>query len=137
MSARIFSVDYYYTTVVDDPGVAFELLSQLAAQGVNLLAFTAVPAGSDEVQFTVFPDEDASMELTAQRCGLVLDGPHPALLIQGIDELGVFAELHQRLVQAGVHPVSTNGLADGSGTYGYIVYLRPEQFERATAALEV
>ena len=42
MAYRIRRVEYYYTTVEDQPGEAYKLLSRLASLGVNLLAFTAV-----------------------------------------------------------------------------------------------
>ena len=45
MANHIRLVDYYYTTVQDQPGEAYRLLNQLAGQGINLLAFTAVPIG--------------------------------------------------------------------------------------------
>jgi hypothetical protein len=32
---------------------------------------------------------------------------------------------------------ASSGVADGRGGYGYILYVRPEQYERATAALEL
>ena len=44
MPYRIRRVEYYYTTVEDQPGEAYKLLSRLASLGVNLLAFTAVEA---------------------------------------------------------------------------------------------
>ena len=47
MSYRIRRVEYYHATVVDQPGEAYKVLSTLADLGVNLLAFTAVPAGPE------------------------------------------------------------------------------------------
>jgi hypothetical protein len=38
-------VDYFSTTVKDQPGEAYQLLTTLADLGINLLAFTAVPIG--------------------------------------------------------------------------------------------
>jgi hypothetical protein len=69
--------------------------------------------------------------------GLVLDGPHPALLVQGDDELGALAEVHGRLYQAGVDVYASSGVTDGRGTYGYVIYVREDQVQEAYRALEV
>ncbi len=57
MATRIRRVSYFHTVVHDQPGEAFKLLSLLANQGVNLMAFTAVPVGPSQTQLTLFPDE--------------------------------------------------------------------------------
>ena len=43
MGYSICPVEYFYATVMDEPGEAYRVLSALADRGVNLLAFTAVP----------------------------------------------------------------------------------------------
>ena len=68
---------------------------------------------------------------------MTLDGPHPALLVQGDDEVGALAVIHEKLRDANVHVFASTGVADGRGGYGYIIYVRPEDFERAAKALEV
>jgi prephenate dehydratase len=45
MAFNIRRVDYFYTTVKDEPGEAYKVLSMLANLGINLLAVTAVPFG--------------------------------------------------------------------------------------------
>ena len=66
MAFKIRRVDYFYTTVKDQPGEAYRLLSQLADLGVNLLALTAVPIGPLHTQLTIFP-EDTPMLAVATR----------------------------------------------------------------------
>ena len=43
MAFTIRRVDYFYTTVKDQPGEAYSLLTLLEGVGVNLMAFTAIP----------------------------------------------------------------------------------------------
>jgi|AP95_1055475.scaffolds.fasta_scaffold11874_2 hypothetical protein len=50
MPSNIRRADYYYATVVDRPGAGYTFLSQLAAEGVSLLAFTGVPLGPEQTQ---------------------------------------------------------------------------------------
>ena len=137
MAFTIRPVDYYYANVWDAPGVAYELLSQLAELGVNLLAFTAVPAGPNTVQFAIFPEEPAKLVAEARAANLALEGPHHALLVQGDDELGALASVHERLVDAGVDIYASSGVTNDRGSFGYVVYVREDQFEQAVTALAV
>jgi hypothetical protein len=135
MACSVRRVEYFSTTVKDQPGEAYKLLKTLADLGINLLAFTAVPIGPLQTRLTLFPEDDAKLAHEAQADRLELDGPHPALLVQGDDELGAFAEIHMKLSDARVNVYASTGVADGRGSFGYIIYLRPEEFARASAAL--
>jgi hypothetical protein len=135
MAFHVRRIDYFSTTVRDDPGEAYKLLATLANLGVNLLAFTAVPIGPLHTQLTIFPEDSAKLTNEANRHRLILDGPHPALLVQGDDELGALAELHMKLTSANVNVYASTGVADGRGSFGYVIYVRPEQYNLAVGAL--
>jgi hypothetical protein len=137
MAFTIRRVDYFYTTVEDKPGTAYRLLSQLAELGIDLLALTAVPVGPMRAQLTLFPAETGRFRSAAKQANLSLDGPHRALLVQGDDSLGAVAEVHEKLADAGVNVYASTGASGGHGTYGYVLYVRPEQFDQAARALEV
>jgi hypothetical protein len=128
-------VDYFYTTTEADPATAWQLLTRLADQKVNLLAFAAVPMGPARTQLTLFPEDDRRLVEAAHEAGLALDGPHPAILAQGDDELGALASVHEKLAEAHVHVYASTGVTDGRGSYGYVIYVRPEEFEKAALAL--
>jgi hypothetical protein len=134
---RIRRVEYFTTTVQDQPGEAYKLLSQLADLGLNLVAFTTVPVGQLRSQLTVFPEDPLRMAVAARKSGLVLDGPHPALLVQGDDELGALASIHAKIYEANVNVYASSGVADGRGSFGYVIYVRPEDYDRAAAALGI
>jgi hypothetical protein len=137
MAFTIRRVDYFYAWVEDQPGEAYKLLSVLAEVGVNLLAFTAIPVGPMRTQLTIFPEDTLKMADAAKKANVALDGPHRALLVQGDDKLGVLADVHAKLFQAGVNVSASSGVTDGRGSYGYIIYIRPEQFDKAAEALQV
>ena len=137
MAFDIRRVEYFNATVRNEPGEAFELLGRLADAGINLLAFSAVPTGGEQAQLALFPEDSARMTTTADRAGIDLDGPHSALLVQGDDELGALAGVHARLFGAGVNVVASTGVADGKGSFGYVVYVRPEEFTQAARTLGV
>jgi hypothetical protein len=137
MAYRIRRVDYFHATVVDQPGEAYRVLSALAGLGVNLLGFTAIPAGAERTQLTLFPEDPSGMKVVAQQAGMALDGPHRALLVQGDDELGALAGVHERLYRANVNVYASSAIADGHGKYGHLIYVRPEDYERASTALGI
>ncbi len=137
MACRIRRVEYFHATVVDEPGEAYKVLSTLAGLGVNLLAFTAVPVGPSRTQLALFPEDPSLMRHEAQRAAMALDGPHPALLVQGDDEPGAVAAVHERIYRAGVNVFATTAVADGLGHYGQLIYVRAEDYERAAAAFSI
>lgn len=137
MAFTIRRADYFYTTVKDEPGEGYKLLSLLASLGINLLAFTAVPFGPMNTQFTIFPEDTAKLNDVARKAGLALDGPHKALLVHGDDELGALADVHMKLYEHHVNVFSSSGISDRKGNYGYVIYVRPDDYERAVAALKV
>lgn len=137
MAYNVRRVDYFYLTVEDHPGEAYKVLSALSTMGMNLLAFTAVPQGSQRTQLTIFP-EDSSLAVSAsKKAGTTLVGPQPALLIQGDDELGTLSTIHQKLYEAGVNVSASSGVTDGKGSFGYIIYVRPNEFATAARALGI
>ena len=137
MAYRIRRVDYFHATVVDQPGEAYKILSAMAGLGVNLLGFTAVPIGPDHTQITLFPEDPGKMRSEAHKAGMTLDGPHRAFLVQGDDELGALAVVHEKLYHANVNVYASTAIADGAGHYGHLIYVRPEHFGSAARALEV
>ena len=137
MPDGIRRVDYFNTTIQDRPGEGYRFLAQLAELGLNLVAFTAVPVGPSRTQLALFPEDSGMMSAAAQRAGMTMDGPHPAILVQGDDKLGALAEIHQLLYQANVNIYASSGVTDGRGTFGYLIYVRPEDYERAAGALGI
>jgi predicted amino acid-binding ACT domain protein len=57
------------------------------------------------------------------------------LLVQGDDKLGALTEIHRKLSLANVNVYAASGVTDGAGSFGYLIYIRPEQFDNALAAL--
>jgi len=137
MAIKIRKAEYFYTSIQDQPGEAYKLLTQFAEIGVNLLAFTAIPMGPDRTQFTLFPEDTILLSRAAEKVGFTIDGPHPALLVQGDDELGALTEIHNKLYRADVNVYASSGVTDGKGSFGYVLYIRPEEYERAVAAVNL
>ncbi|HOX24391.1 MAG TPA: hypothetical protein PLL30_01380 [Candidatus Krumholzibacteria bacterium] len=137
MPARIFSVDYYYTTVANQPGQGCAFLKALAAGEVNLLAFNAFPVSPEHTQLVIYPQNSTWLGELARRQGLHLQGPHHAFLVQGDDELGALLSIHQKLCDADINVTSSTGLTDGRGRYRYILHVEPEAYDRSLEVLGV
>jgi hypothetical protein len=135
MAYTIRPAEYFYVNVRDELGAAYRVLSALAARGVSLLAFTAVPSGPLLAQLALFPEDPNKLVAEARVAQISLEGPHHALLVQGDDELGALAAVHERLFEAGVDVYASTGVTDSRGSFGYVVYVREEQFRRAVEAL--
>jgi len=137
MSANIYAVDYYYTTVKDEPGQGCRFLKALASEEVNLIAFNAFPVGRDRTQLVIYPLNSVWLSNKARQEGLRLQGPHHAFIVYGDDELGALVSIHQKLCDAKINVSSSNGMTDGRGGYRYIMHVHPDDYERSLKALDV
>lgn len=131
----IRKIDYFYTSIKDASGEGFRFLSQLAARKVDLMALTAVPFGPDKAQLTLFPTKAESLLEAAKLEKIALDGPHAAILVQGEDHVGAFAGVLSKLATANVNVFSVQGMTDGRGGFGYIIYVRPSDIDLALKSL--
>lgn len=136
MPLTVHRVRYYYADVEETPGQTYAVLGQLAACGVNLLAFTAAPVGPRRVQWSLFPSDSKEFEAVAHDIGLSISTVQDALLVCGDDRLGALAEVHERLASAGVEVYATSGLTTGAGHFGYMIYVRPDCIDAAADALQ-
>lgn len=128
-------VDYFYTTVSAQPNEAYDLLTHLASLGINFLALNSVPIGPASIQLTLFPEDPHRLQSVAKQAKLTLDGPYPAVLVQGDDEIGALARIHDRLRANHVDVYASNAVTDGKGFFGYVLYVRPGDADKSARAL--
>lgn len=137
MATKVSSVEYYYALVHDRPGQAAELLKLLHEGGVDLLAFSILPTGPTHTQLMIFPESPNQLLATTKRVNLPLTGPQYALLVQGDDELATLVEIHEKLADAEINVYAANGVIDSHGHFGYVLYVRPEDFRKAATVAGV
>ena len=135
MAETVRRVEYFYATVEDKPGEGRRLLEHLSEKGVNLLAFTAFPVGAGRSQLDFFPENAGLLRKAATDAGINLAGPKRAFLIQGEDRIGALHENHLKLSNAGINAYAANGVIDGSGRFGYILWVKPEDYDKTARAL--
>lgn len=137
MSVEVRTVDYYYTMVQDRPGQAAELLSLLADSGIDMLAFSIVPTGPTHTQLQLYPASPNQLLSTAKRANLDLVGPQHAILVQGQNELGALVHIHRSLADNDINVYASNGVTTPDGGFGYVLYVRPEDFKKAAKTLGI
>ncbi len=137
MSYKVRKLNYYYAITQDKPGEAHKILSILADVGVNQIAFNTMQMGPERAQITLFPEDESLLVNVAKKAGLNLDGPYNAILVQGTDEMGALVEVHEKLHNANINIASSTAIADGSGSYGYLIYVRPDDYDNAAEALSI
>jgi hypothetical protein len=136
MGETIQRVEYFYALVSDKPGEGRRLLEHISEMGINLTAFTAFPAGEGQAQLDFFPENPGQLQKAAAEAGIRLVGPKKAFLIQGRDRIGALHEHHLNLSNAGINAYAANGVVDGGGRFGYVLWVKPEDYEKAAEILE-
>ncbi|MEW5795407.1 MAG: hypothetical protein AB1772_03505 [Candidatus Zixiibacteriota bacterium] len=135
MAVQIKRVEYYYCAVEDKHGTGYWLLEHLRQKNVNLIAFTAFPTGGGRSQLDFVPDDPKALVAAVKEAGVNLVGPKWAFLVQGQDDVGAIVELHRKLGVASINVHAANGVADGSGRFGYVLWVKPEDYQRAAQVL--
>ena len=125
----------FYIRVEDSRERAYELLAQLASEEVSLLAFSAVRYGPNHVELTIFPNRSDTFIQLAKKLGWVVTGPQHAFLVQGDDHLGALADIQRMLLEADIKTYASSGVTDGSGLFGYVIYFKEADHERAERVL--
>ena len=136
MASTVKEVEYFYSLLADKPGEARKLLEFLSEKKVNLLALTAFPIGGGQSQLDFFSDEPDKLQKAAEDAGIALVGPKKAFLIQGEDKIGALYEFHLKLSNAGINIHASNGVVDGTGRFGYVIWVNPADYDKASAALK-
>jgi len=115
-------------------GAYEQLLSALAAHGVNLLAFTGFPnAGRAQVDF--IPYDVAKFATAARKLGIKVSKRKTVFLAQGTDKAGACAGICSKLAKAGINMVAMDAVAAGKGRFGAMFWVKPRDVARASRVL--
>ena len=137
MVETIRKVEYFYAMVEDEPGAATRLLKHFSEEGINLVAMNAFSLSDGRAQIDFMAEIPDKLLKVAMDAGVALFGPKKAFLIQGEDKVGAIIEYHQLLSFAGINVHSASGVSDGKGRFGYVLWVKQKDFERAAQVLGV
>ncbi len=135
MADTVRRAAYYYTEVPDQAGEGSRVFSALNEAGVNLLAFSGFPIGAGMTQLDFVPEDPDAFTKTAGDLDLDFSERKNVFLVQGDDRVGAAAETHRKLANEGINIVAGQAMAAGSGRFGMILWVKPEDYERAAGTL--
>lgn len=135
MSDRIRRVQYFYFEVPDQPGEGARLFEKLKDAKVNLVAFTSFPTGGGRSQVDVVPEDPAAFVDASKRLGMKHSPPREAFLIQGGDRVGAVADILKKLGAAKVNVTAANASVAQGGSFGMILWVKPQDVAAAARAL--
>jgi len=134
MADRLRKVDYFYVTVPNTAGQGSKVLAGLAAQGVNLLAFSGFPSGG-KGQLDIVPENSAKFRRAAKKLKLKLSKRKTGFLLQGSDRVGAMTKTLKTLAAAKINVTAMDAVGSGDGRYGAIFWVKPEAVSRAAKLL--
>ena len=133
MSDRVRKVDYFYVMVPNTAGQASKVLSGLAAQGVNLLAFSGFPSRG-KGQLDLVPENSAALTRAAKKLGLKLSKKKSGFILEGKDRVGAIARTAKTLSDAKINLTAMDALSTG-GRFAAIFWVKPKNVARAARLL--
>jgi len=134
MSDNVLKVDVFQVEVADRPGEVLRILLGFKEAGVGLLACCGWPGDGARGRIDFVPAHEESFRRAAARQHLTLGEPRHAFLVQEGDRLGGLADLLAKLARAGINVEACHAVSAGSGRWGMLLWVRPEDHARAAEA---
>ena len=134
MTDTVRKVDYFYTMVPNTAGQGSAILQGLAAEGVNLLAFSGFPSGK-RAQLDLVPEDSAALKQAAKKLKLKLSLRKSGFLVQGDDRVGAMTSILDALAKAKISVTACDAVASGSGRSGAICWVKPAAVAKAAKAV--
>jgi hypothetical protein len=135
MISSVSDVEFFSVVVEDKPGESRKLLDFLSEKLVNLLALTLFPLEGGQSRIDICPEDPDHLREAAEDAAISLEGPRKAHLIQGEDKIGALYDFHLKLSNAGINIRASNGVVDGTGRFGYVIWVNEDDYEAAGQAL--
>jgi hypothetical protein len=135
MAYEFQKVEYFKIIVQSYIAKGSNLLTAITEAGVDFLAYKAIPLDSTHTQFTLFPIDSTKLLDGAKKAEMKIEGPYSAVIIKGDEKPGALAEIYKKLSHANIQVKESSGMAHINGGYGVILYLQPEDSEKAIAIL--
>jgi len=134
MSDSVRKVDYFYTVVPNTAGQGSAILGQLAAEGVNLLAFSGFPSGK-RAQLDLVPEDSAALKRAAKKMKFKLSARKSGFLIQGDDRVGAMTGILDTLAKAKISVTACDAVTAGGGRFAAIFWVKPAAVAKASKVL--
>jgi hypothetical protein len=134
MANSLRKVDYYYVMLPNRAGQGAKLMAALAAEGVNMLAFSGFPSGG-KAQLDLVPEDGAKFRKAARKLGIELSARKTGFLCQGDDRVGAMTRILDKLAAAKINVVAVDAVAGGRGRFGAIFWVKTNAVAKAAKVL--
>jgi hypothetical protein len=134
MATKIRKASYFKVGVPNKPGQGACLLDVLKDDGVNLLAVTGFPRGA-KAQIDFVPEDAAAFKKSMKKCKVPVGEKKTVFLIQGDDKVGALSVILEKLANAGVNVTALDAVADGTGRFGTLLWVKPADVSKAARLL--
>jgi prephenate dehydratase len=134
MADRLRKVDYFYVMVPNTAGQGSKVLAGLAAEGVNLLAFSGFPSRG-KGQLDLVPENSAKFRRAARKLKLKLSKRKTGFLLQGSDRVGAMTKTLKSLAAAKINVTAMDAVTGGDGRFGAIFWVKPKKVAKAAKLL--
>ncbi len=134
MSDTLRKVDYFYVMISNTAGQGAKIMDALAAEGVNLLAFSGFPSGR-RAQLDLVPDDSARLKRVAKKLGVKLSAKKTGFLFQAKDRVGGMTGILDQLAAAKVNVTAVDAVTSGDGRFGAIFWVKPQAVAKAARVL--
>ncbi len=140
MADTVRRVDYFYTTTPHKPGEGARVLALLRSRGVNLLAFSAFPAGR-RAQLDFVPADATSFVAVAKEAKVKLSPRKTVFLIEGDDRVGAMAEITGKLGAAKINITAVDAVCTSGGMgmagrrFAALLWVKPKDVQKVAGIL--
>ena len=134
MATTLRKVDYFYVMIPNTAGQGAKVLGGLAADGVNLLAFSGFPSGG-KGQLDLIPDNRAKFLRAARKLKLKVSKRKTGFLVQGDDRVGALTRTLSTLAKARINVTAMDAVTAGKGRFGAIFWVKPKAVAKAARVL--
>ena len=134
MSNTLRRVDYFYVMLPNRAGQGAKIMTALADEGVNLLAFSGFPSGG-KAQLDLVPEDSAKFRKAAKKLGLKVSPRKIGFLYQADDRVGAMTKILEKLADAKINVVAVDAVGSGMGRFGAIFWVKANAVAKAAKAL--
>jgi hypothetical protein len=134
MGNKLRKVDYFYVMVPNRAGQGAKVMAALAAEGVNLLAFSGFPSGR-QTQLDLMPEDSVKFRKAAKKLGLKVSDRKTGFLYHGNDRVGAMTKILDKLAGAKINVVAIDAVTGGKDRFGAIFWVKAAMVAKAAKVL--